>query len=95
MTIRDLAKLHGLDKREVKSLDARLRRWRRKHFDGVWKEVTNRRGREPRYIYDHDAVRPVVKAVKSRRSNAGRTLARWAPGLSWTNGEHHDTRRTI
>ncbi|NUQ63992.1 MAG: hypothetical protein HUU20_16065 [Pirellulales bacterium] len=49
----------------LQALQGRLKRWREKHADG-WQEVTNRKPREPQYLYRLEAVRPVIEEMRSK-----------------------------
>ncbi len=42
-----------------------LERWRAKNADG-WQEVTNRKPREPQYLYRLEAVRAVIEEMRSK-----------------------------
>lgn len=61
----DLARRHGLvEKRDA--LDKRLKRWRFENGNG-WLEIpdSDRRPREPKYLYDPSAVAEVIDAMKA------------------------------
>jgi hypothetical protein len=60
-TATDLARLFGV---EGDALRQRLNRWRKKN-DGGWKEVTDRKPREPKYLYRDGAVRSIVGSLKT------------------------------
>lgn len=58
----DLAAMHGVPPEPLRK---RLERFRRQHLDGGWHEVTDRRPREPKYLYDPRAVEPILSGLKS------------------------------
>lgn len=45
------------------ALKKRLERWRRKNLDG-WIENREARPREPRFLYDHAKVLPLIEALR-------------------------------
>lgn len=57
----DLARMNDVDPERLRKA---LERWRLKHFDGGWHEVTDRRPREPQYLYDPEAVANVIARLK-------------------------------
>lgn len=62
----ELATLHNLDPAQAEAMRKKLERWRPSHCNGEWIEVPNRKPHTPKYLYDPDAVRSLIEAVKSR-----------------------------
>jgi hypothetical protein len=63
----DLARRHGLvEKRDA--LDKRLNRWRFENGNG-WLEIpdSDRRPREPKFLYDPTAVAEIIDAMKGKK----------------------------
>lgn len=60
----DLSKIHGLSEVQKERLRKRLGRYRERHHDG-WIEVTDRRPRQPRYLYQPEAIGDIIEAVKT------------------------------
>lgn len=70
LSISDLAKHNGLSDREKEALGARLKRWRPTHCNGEWiePERSYRLPRDPHYLYDPEAVRPLIEAILHKRN---------------------------
>jgi hypothetical protein len=62
----DIAQRYDLP---LEPLQKRLGRWRQKHDEG-WKEVTDRKPREPQFLYKLSAVSPIIEEMASRRKDA-------------------------
>ena len=65
----DLAGYLGVDRNALRQ---RLNRWRKKNDEG-WREVTDRKPREPKYLYRVGAVRTLVVDLKGVRRSDQRT----------------------
>lgn len=57
----DLAKKHGVDPGRLRG---RLNTWRMDHDSGYF-QVTNRKSRDPQFLYDETAVMSIIVALKS------------------------------
>lgn len=57
----DLAKRFGVP---ADNLRQRLKRWMKTHDDG-WKEVNDRRPREPKYLYKVSAVMHIIEELQA------------------------------
>jgi hypothetical protein len=67
-SVADLAGMAGVD---PEALRKRLDRWRRKNPGGEFIQNTERRSREPGYLYSRDAVIPVIEALKTCIGTSG------------------------
>lgn len=63
----DLAKQYGVD---AEALRKRLDRWRKTNESG-WREVTDRRPREPKFLYQVAAVLAVIRELQSSGGTSG------------------------
>lgn len=62
LSARELAETNGVDPERLRKA---LERWRHKNLDDGWREVNDRRSREPRYLYDPVAVELVLARLRS------------------------------
>jgi hypothetical protein len=70
-TSRELAEKHGVDPEKLRK---RLDTWRQTHHDAfIETESAGRRPRDPRFLYDEEAVMPVILALQN---SGGETAAK-------------------
>jgi hypothetical protein len=67
LSVAELAGYFGVPQ---EALRKRLERWRKEHDDG-WVETTNRKTRDPSYLYEVGAVRPVIEELRASGGASG------------------------
>jgi hypothetical protein len=69
LTLPDLAARFSLSAEQSERLRGRLKTWMKTNHDD-WKEVTERKPREPRYLYRVAAVLPIINQLKSNAAKS-------------------------
>jgi len=65
VTLPALAKAYGLSDKQKERLRKRLEVWRKANIDGGWIERTERKPREPKYLYPFGKIKSIVIEVLS------------------------------